>query len=122
MLSGKTGYIAITSFTKETVKQYENALSDLEKKGQKGLIVDLRGNGGGSLTAVVDILDRMLPKGKLITEKNKVNGDKVYTSTDEKHFDKPVAVLILSLIHIFTCGINDISYEDLQKNHQTAAG
>mgnify|MGYP002544893285 FL=1 len=76
MLSGKTGYIAITSFTKETVKQYENALSDLEKKGQKGLIVDLRGNGGGSLTAVVDILDRMLPKGKLITEKNKVNGDK----------------------------------------------
>ena len=94
MLSGKTGYIAITSFTKETVKQYENALSDLEKKGQKGLIVDLRGNGGGSLTAVVDILDRMLPKGKLITEKNKVNGDKVYTSTDEKHFDKPVAVLI----------------------------
>ena len=84
MLSGKTGYIAITSFTKETVK----------KKGQKGLIVDLRGNGGGSLTAVVDILDRMLPKGKLITEKNKVNGDKVYTSTDEKHFDKPVAVLI----------------------------
>lgn len=36
----------------------------------------------------------MLPKGKLITEKNKVNGDKVYTSTDEKHFDKPVAVLI----------------------------
>ena len=54
MLSGKTGYIAITSFTKETVKQYENALSDLEKKGQKGLIVDLRGNGGGSLTAVVD--------------------------------------------------------------------
>ena len=94
MLSGKTGYIAITSFTKETVKQYENALSDLEKKGQKGLVVDLRGNGGGSLTAVVDILDRMLPKGKLITEKNKVNGDKVYTSTDEKHFDKPVAVLI----------------------------
>lgn len=58
------------------------------------MIVDLRGNGGGSLTAVVDILDRMLPKGKLITEKNKVNGDKVYTSTDEKHFDKPVAVLI----------------------------
>lgn len=33
-------------------------------------------------------------KGKLITEKNKVNGDKVYTSTDEKHFDKPVTVLI----------------------------
>lgn len=94
MLAGKIGYISISSFTKETVKQYEKALSDLEKKGQKGLIVDLRNNGGGSLTAVVDILDDMLPKGKLITEKNKVNGDKVYTSTDKKHFDKPVTVLI----------------------------
>lgn len=94
MLEGKMGYILVTSFNKETVKQYEKAIDDLEKKGQKGLIVDLRNNGGGSLTAVIDMLNRMLPKGDLITEKNKVKGDKLYTSTDEQHFDKPVIVLI----------------------------
>ena len=94
MLQGKMGYILVTSFNKETVKQYEKAIDDLEKKGQKGLIVDLRNNGGGSLTAVIDMLNRMLPKGDLITEKNKVKGDKLYTSTDEQHFDKPVIVLI----------------------------
>lgn len=94
MLEGEMGYILVTSFNKETVKQYEKAIDDLEKKGQKGLIVDLRNNGGGSLTAVIDMLNRMLPKGDLITEKNKVKGDKLYTSTDEQHFDKPVIVLI----------------------------
>ena len=94
MLQGKMGYILVTSFNKETVKQYEKAIDDLEKKGQKGLIVDLRNNGGGSLTAVIDMLNRMLPKGDLITEKNKVKGDKLYTSTDKQHFDKPVIVLI----------------------------
>lgn len=94
MLEGKMGYILVTSFNKETVKQYEKAIDDLEKKGQKGLIVDLRNNGGGSLTAVIDMLNRMLPKGDLITEKNKVKGDKLYTSTDGQHFDKPVIVLI----------------------------
>ena len=94
MLEGEIGYILVTSFNKETVKQYEKAIDDLEKKGQKGLIVDLRNNGGGSLTAVIDMLNRMLPKGDLITEKNKVKGDKLYTSTDEQHFDKPVIVLI----------------------------
>lgn len=94
MLEGSIGYLAITSFNKETVKQYKDALADLEKKGQKGLLVDLRNNGGGSLSAVVDMLDRMLPAGDLIVEKSKVNGDKKYTSTDKEHFDKPVIVLI----------------------------
>ncbi len=94
MMEDKIGYIMITSFNKETVEQYEKALENLEQKGQKALIVDLRNNGGGSLTAVIDMLDRMLPKGDLITEKNRVSGDKLYTSTDEKHFDKPAAILI----------------------------
>ena len=94
MLKGKVGYICVTSFNKETVNQYGKAIDDLDKKGQKGLVVDLRNNGGGSLVASIDMLNRMLPKGNLITEKNKVNGDKRYTSTDGQHFDKPVIVLI----------------------------
>ena len=94
ILKDKIGYILVTSFNKETVKQYEKAMDELQKKGERGLIVDLRNNGGGSLTAAIDMLDRMLPKGDLITEKNRVNGDKLYTSTDKQHYDKPVIVLI----------------------------
>ncbi len=94
MLNGHIGYLAVSAFNKETVKQYKDAIADMEKKGQEGLIIDLRNNGGGSLTAAIDMLNRMLPKGNLITEKSKVNGDKLYTSTDKEHFDKPVVVLI----------------------------
>lgn len=94
MLQDGMGYIRITEFDKGTVEQFKTALDALEKKGQKGLVIDVRDNGGGSLEACVDMLDRLLPAGKLITEKSKANGDKEYLSTDKEHFDKPVAVLI----------------------------
>lgn len=94
MLDKNIGYIGISRFDKETVKQFKNAISDLEQRQEKGLIIDLRNNGGGSLTAVIEMLDRMLPEGDLITEKNKVKGDKLYRSTDKEHFDKSVIVLI----------------------------
>lgn len=94
MLADKIGYVGVSSFDKETVKQFKDAVGKLEKEKEKGLIIDLRNNGGGSLTATIEMLDYMLPKGELITEKNKVKGDKLYTSTDEEHFDKPVVILI----------------------------
>lgn len=94
MLKGKMGYVCVSRFDKETVKQFKDAISRLEKEDEKGLIIDLRNNGGGSLTATIEMLDYMLPKGELITEKNRVKGDKLYTSTDEQHFDKPVVILI----------------------------
>jgi len=94
MLEGSIGYIHISSFDKETVKQFSTAIANLDKQGQKGMILDVRDNGGGSLEAVIAMLDELLPKGKLITEKSKLKGDTVYESTDKKHFDKPIVVLI----------------------------
>lgn len=94
MLESNVGYIGISEFDKETVNQFEKALTNLDQQGQKGLIIDLRNNGGGSLTAVISMLDRMLPKGKLITEKNKAKGDRVYSSTDDKCFQKPVVIVM----------------------------
>lgn len=94
MLSDGIGYLRISEFDNKTVGQFEEAVKKLEEKNQKGMIVDVRKNGGGSLSAAVTILDELLPKGKLITEKSRDKGDKVYESTDEKHFDKPLVVLI----------------------------
>lgn len=94
MLAGKLGYIKISGFDNESVKQFETAIQQLEKQGQQGMIIDVRDNGGGSLSAAVEMLDELLPAGKLITEKSKAKGDKTYESTDEKHFDKPLVVLI----------------------------
>ena len=94
MLDDKIGYIQIMKFDKETVSQYETALKELKEKNVQAMIVDVRNNGGGSLEACIDILDQMLPAGDLITEQIKNKEGHKYKSTDEKHFDKPVAILI----------------------------
>lgn len=94
MLEGNIGYLQIKNFDNETTAQFKEGIKKLEKQNQKGMIVDVRDNGGGSLSAVVDILDSLLPAGKLITERSKTKGDKTYESTDEEHFDKPLVVLI----------------------------
>lgn len=94
ILENEIGYLKITTFNNETVSQFEKAICSLDEKGQKAMIMDVRDNGGGSLDAVIQMLDDLLPAGKLITEKTKAMGSKTYESTDEKSFDKPLAVLI----------------------------
>lgn len=62
------GYINLNTFTGEPAKQMRLAFIDLKKQGATKLVLDLRGNGGGSLTECVDILSMWLPKGKKIVE------------------------------------------------------
>ena len=94
MLPDKIGYIAISEFEEKTCGQYEEAIADLNNQGMKGLIVDLRNNPGGSLTAVCDMADVVLPEGLIVYTEDK-NGEKTeYKSTADEVFDKPLAVLV----------------------------
>lgn len=111
MLEDKIGYIAVTEFDEITAEQFRNALADLESQGQKGLIVDIRNNPGGLLDTVVDMLNRMLPKGLIVyTEDKYGNKDEKFSDAKEK-FDKPLAVLIngnsASASEIFAGAIQD---------------
>lgn len=94
MLSNKIGYISVSEFDEVTAEQFRQAIKDLESKGQKGLIIDLRNNPGGSLTTVVDMLDRMLPKGLIVYTEDKYGNREEQKSTAKEEFDKPVVVLI----------------------------
>ena len=60
---GDVGYINLNSFTEGCAKDMRLALIDLKKQGATSLILDLRGNGGGSEQEAVDILNLWLPKG-----------------------------------------------------------
>lgn len=91
---GDVGYIRVSEFDKETSGQFEIAVENYRNDQIKGLVIDVRDNGGGSLDAALDMLDELLPEGDLITEKSKRDGDKTYHSTDEKSYDKPVIVLM----------------------------
>ena len=94
MLEGGIGVLAVSEFGTVTKEQYKSALEELENQGIQGLIVDLRGNPGGSLDAVVDILDEMLPEGMIVSVKDKDGKVEEYTSDDEHQFQKPLVVLV----------------------------
>ncbi|MCT4542495.1 MAG: S41 family peptidase [Vallitalea sp.] len=94
MLDDKIGYIRVTGFEKVTFKQFKEALTDLEKQNQQGLIIDLRNNPGGLLDIVIKMADELLPKGLIVYTEDK-NGDRRVANSDEKHkFTKPLVVLV----------------------------
>lgn len=111
MMDDKIGYIAISEFDEITSEQFRKALDALEQQGEKALVIDLRNNGGGRLEAVVDMLDRMLPKGMIVSTRDKNGEGDEYKSTDKEQFNKPLAVLIngnsASASEVFAGAIQD---------------
>lgn len=112
MLADNIGYIEVSSFYEVTAQQYIAAVEDLNAQGMEGLIVDLRGNGGGLLDVAVDMLDYMLPAGKIVyTEDKDGNVTSEYNSTDDEQFTKPLVILVngysASASEIFAGAIKD---------------
>lgn len=110
--TNKIGYIQVTDFYDVTASQYIEAMEDLDGQGMEGLIVDLRDNPGGLLSAVIDMLDYMLPKGLLVYTEDK-NGKitSQMESTDQHSYSKPVVVLVngysASASEIYTGAMKD---------------
>jgi len=93
MLKNNIGYIRLSAFDETTGMDFKIRLEQLLADGAKSLILDLRNNPGGTLTAVVSVADTILPKGKIITIKEKSGAETVYQS-DKKEIDVPMCVLI----------------------------
>lgn len=90
----KIGYIDITIFSSVTYDQFKNQLEKLEKQKIEGLIIDVRNDTGGYLSAVTDISSLFLKKGQIIyqLEQDKKT-EKIKDKTSEKR-TYPIAVLI----------------------------
>lgn len=111
MKDGNIGYIAVSEFDSVTYDQFKEALDDLEKQGMTGLVIDLRNNPGGNLTTVTDMLKLLLPKGTIVSTKDK-NGNTEKITCDGTHeFKKPLAVLVnqnsASASEIFSGAVQD---------------
>ena len=73
ILSDSIGYIILNSFTEGCAREVRLALVELKDRGAKRLVLDLRGNGGGSLSEAVDITGLFVPKGSVVvTTKGKI--------------------------------------------------
>lgn len=93
MLSDNIGYIRLSSFGDKTGDEFKECVSELRSKHMKGLIIDLRNNPGGTLDSLVDVADFLIPKGNIITIKDK-QGKETKLNSDDKELKLPIVVLI----------------------------
>lgn len=93
MLENKVGYIALYEFAGDVSKAFQDALDSLLADGAKSLILDLRDNGGGWVTAGAYVADQFLDKELLYYTENRAGvQEKVYTQNGS--VDIPLVVLI----------------------------
>ena len=97
MVKDSIGYLALSSFTENSAKDFKKAFIELKQKGAKSLIIDLRDNGGGSLSEAVDIVNLYVPKGQeIVVTKGKVRQAQGSYKTQNEPVDTqiPLAVLV----------------------------
>lgn len=97
MVKDSIGYLALSSFTENSAKDFKKAFIELKQKGAKSMIIDLRDNGGGSLSEAVDIVNLYVPKGQeIVVTKGKVRQAQGSYKTQNEPVDTqiPLAVLV----------------------------
>ncbi len=96
LLSDSTGYIILNSFTENCARDVRLALVELRNQGARGLILDLRGNGGGSLSEAVDIAGLFVPKGtEVVSTKGKIAQAAQTFKTQREPLDLQIPLVVL---------------------------
>jgi carboxyl-terminal processing protease len=106
------GYIRLTNFQKTTPRDFDAALWKLHRQGMQSLIVDLRGNPGGLLKASVDIADRFINSGVIVSTRGRnPMEDYVHRANPALTWRVPLVVLVdessASASEIFAAAIRD---------------
>ena len=94
MLEDNIGYIQLTEFDDATVDQFVDALAVCKGSGMEGLIIDLRSNPGGNLSAVCDICRSILPEGLIVYTEDKKGKREEYRCDGKRQLEVPLVVLI----------------------------
>lgn len=97
ILHDSIGYILFDSFTENCAKEMRRAIVDLKGRGAKSFIIDLRGNGGGSLQESVNIVNLFVPKGKtIVTTKGKIKqaNEEYKTTREPMDTESPLIILV----------------------------
>ena len=96
LLTDSTGYILLNSFTEGCAREVRMALVELKDRGAKRLILDLRGNGGGSLSEAVDIAGLFVPKGtSIVSTRGKIPQATQTFKTHREPLDTKIPLAIL---------------------------
>ena len=95
MFEDNIGYIAISEFADATAEQFYEAYDDLESQGMKSLIIDLRSNGGGYVDVSVEIADKLVKEGVIVSVKDKHGLSYKYEDKGDENYLKIPCVLLV---------------------------
>ena len=111
------GYLKIIEFTPLTPERVQEALDSFIAQDFKGLIIDLRNNPGGLITSVVDVADKFIDAGPIVSTKSRVvYENSVFTAT-KKNTTMPKGIPIVVLINRASASASEILAGALKDNH-----
>ncbi len=98
VLDGGIAYIILNQFTKDAAQELKEAFLKMKSENElKGLVIDLRGNGGGLLNEAIDIVNIFVPKNKLVVYTQGKTPDQnknYYTKYEAEDTEIPLAILV----------------------------
>ena len=114
MIDQETGFIKISRFAEQTYREFMEGMAHLDSAGAKKVIIDLRSNPGGYLTAVIRMVDELLAKDEpILITRGKSQPEKVYNSSGRNSFAN---MKVFVLIDEFSASASEIFAGALQDN------
>lgn len=96
LFADSMGYVILNSFTENCAREVRLALVDLKNRGARGFILDLRGNGGGSMAEAIDIAGLFVPKGTVVVStKGKIPQASHTYATRREPLDEEIPLVVL---------------------------
>lgn len=96
LFADSIGYVILNSFTENCAREVRLALVELKNRGAKGIVLDLRGNGGGSMAEAIDIAGLFVPKGTtVVSTKGKIPQATQTFATRREPLDTAIPMVIL---------------------------
>jgi carboxyl-terminal processing protease len=115
METADVGYIKLDQFSESSTKELDAALWTLHQQGMQSLILDLRGNPGGLLTAAIEISDRFLPAGTIVSTRGRTAAD---NSEEKAQYAQTWKVPLVVLIDHDSASASEIFAAAIQENRR----
>lgn len=114
---GDTGYLRIIEFTPQTPERVQEALDSFIGSGFKGLIIDLRSNPGGLITSVVEVADKFIDSGPIVSTKSRLPYENSMYTASQRKTTMPKGIPIVVLIDRGSASASEILAGALKDNH-----
>jgi carboxyl-terminal processing protease len=114
MLEQNVGYIKLDKFAQNSSEEFDRALWGLYRDGMKSLVIDVRGNPGGLLTTAVQMCNKFVPSGTLVSTRGRDHADNtVEYASRQRAWKVPLVVLVdgnsASASEIFAAAVQENS-------------